>query len=190
MKYSSKDKESIKEYARKLLNTSLREFYGEKLTHRFDNKKAKGRLGQVVEEEFFGYKVNSNKEADFKEAGVELKVAPLKAIKIKEKSDLLREQKGISAKERIVLSIIDYMEVAKETWDNNSLMKKCKELLLMFYLNEKDVAVEDLKFELINLWTPSDEDMKVIEQDWNIIVNKVKEGRAEEISILGLIKIN
>ena len=61
MKYSSKDKESIKEYARKLLNTSLREFYGEKLTHRFDNNIAKGRLGQVVEEEFFGYKVNSYK---------------------------------------------------------------------------------------------------------------------------------
>lgn len=182
MKYNSKDKENIKEYARKLLNTSLREFYGEKLNHRFDNKKSKGRLGQVVEEEFFGYKVNSNKEADFKEAGIELKVAPLKSIKIKEKSNLLREQKGISAKERIVLSIIDYMEVAKETWDNNSLMKKCRELLLMFYLNEKDLAVEDLKFELINLWTPSDEDMKVIEQDWNIIVNKVKEGRAEEIS--------
>ena len=66
MKYNSKDKENIKEYARKLLNTSLREFYGEKLNHRFDNKKSKGRLGQVVEEEFFGYKVNSNKEADFK----------------------------------------------------------------------------------------------------------------------------
>ena len=46
MKYSSKDKESIKEYARNLLNTSLREFYGEKLTHRFDNKKAKGRRGK------------------------------------------------------------------------------------------------------------------------------------------------
>lgn len=61
MKYNSKDKDSIREYARKLLNSSLREFYGQELTHRFNNRKAKGRLGQVIEEEFFGYKVNSNK---------------------------------------------------------------------------------------------------------------------------------
>ncbi|SUY80089.1 DNA mismatch repair protein MutH [Clostridium tetani] len=61
-------------------------------------------------------------------------------------------------------------------------MKKCKELLLMFYMNEKDVPKEELLFKIISLWTPSEKDLKIIERDWNTIALKVKQGKAHEIS--------
>jgi len=181
-KYDTSDKESIEEYARRLLNKSLNELSENNEYNRLYNEKSKGRLGQTVEEEYFGYKVNSRQEADFNEVGVELKVCPLKSITKKPKSDSAREQLGYSAKERIVLSIIDYFKLSSETWENNSIMKKCKELLLMFYMNEKDVNKEDLIFKIISLWSPSQQDLNVIKNDWNTIVLKVKNGKAHEIS--------
>ncbi|MBZ9685758.1 DNA mismatch repair protein MutH [Clostridium estertheticum] len=182
MDYNASNKESIEEYARLLLDKNLSNVLEPKLIHRFNNKASKGRLGQVVEEEYFGYKVNSRKEADFKEAGIELKVAPLKEIKPKESSDSLREKQGISAKERIVLSIINFMEIHKEQWTLNSLFDKCGQLLLMFYLNEKDKPIEELIFKIINVWSPSEEDFIVIKKDWETIINKINAGKAHEIS--------
>ncbi len=179
IKYDNRSKVSIERYARNLLDKRLSDFTYES---KFNNKKSKGRLGQAIEEEYFGYKVNSRQEADFKEAGIELKVCPLKQVKVRKSSKSLREKLGYSAKERMVLSIIDYCKLAEEKWDSNTLMEKCKELLLMFYMNEKNQPVENHIFKLINLWSPSEEDLKIIKNDWNIIVNKVKAGKAHEIS--------
>lgn len=183
MNYNANDKYSIEEYARNLMMKSLNDLCKENsLQHRFNKEKSKGRLGQVIEENYFGYKVNSKKEADFKEAGIELKVAPIKKVKAKENAKTLRGIEGFSAKERIVLSIIDFMELYKESWDNNTLMKKCGQLLLMFYIYEKGIAIEDLKFRLISLWEPAKEDLKIIKKDWETIVEKIKLGKAHEIS--------
>lgn len=180
--YDEASGKSIEEYARKLIGTSLLEALGKEEVDNEISSKGKGKLGNLVEEKYFGYKVNSRKEADFKEAEVELKVSPLKRIGVKEKSKLLREKEGFSAKERIVLSIINFFQVADEDWENNSLFKKCKELLLMFYIYEKDKLPEELIFRIISLWKPSEEDMKVIENDWKIINEKIKDGKAHEIS--------
>ncbi|WP_029452572.1 Sau3AI family type II restriction endonuclease [Clostridium algidicarnis] len=180
--YDKNNKESIEQYARKLLNKSLNELNIYNREYRFNNKKSKGRLGQTVEESYFGYRVNSKQEADFDEVGVELKVCPLKNIKKKPNSNNIRERLGYSAKERVVLSIIDYFKLNNEVWDNNSIMDKCEELLLMFYMNKKDVPTEDLIFKIISLWKPSQQDLKIIESDWNTIVSKVKDGKAHEIS--------
>lgn len=181
-KYDRTDKQSIEDYARLLLNKSLSQVNGYNTESRFNNKKAKGKLGQTIEEEYFGYKINSRQEADFNEVNVELKVCPLKMIKPKKTSDSIRERNGYSAKERMVLSIIDYFKLNEEDWDNNSVMKKCKELLLMFYMNEQGTEKENLIFKLISLWTPCDADLKIIENDWNIINSKVRQGKAHEIS--------
>ena len=43
-------------------------------TRDYDNRNYKGGMGTLVEERFFGYKANSEHDADFPEAGVELKV--------------------------------------------------------------------------------------------------------------------
>ena len=39
---------------------------------RIENPKAKGQLGQIIEESFFGYEVNSKSKADFFDLGIEL----------------------------------------------------------------------------------------------------------------------
>lgn len=180
--YDEESRKSIEEYARRLIGTSLLEVLGEAGVDNEMSSKGKGKLGNLVEEKYFGYKVNSRKEADFKKAEVELKVSPLKRIRKKENSKLLREREGLSAKERIVLTIINFFQVGEENWENNSLFEKCKELLLMFYIYEKDRLPEELLFRIISLWKPSEADMKVIENDWRIINEKIKNGKAHEIS--------
>lgn len=180
-KYDYTDRDSIESYARMLLGRSLNDVDRDIANNRFSGK-SKGQLGQIIEEKYFGYKVNNRQEADFKEAGVELKVSPIKLIKKDPKSDNIRKKIGYSAKERIVLSIIDYCKLNNEKWENNSLMEKCKELLLMFYLYDKNISKEYFVFKIISLWSPSPEDMKIIEQDWKLINSKVKNGKAHEIS--------
>lgn len=182
MKYDISSPDSIEKYAQELEGYSLSEKLGNQLIGERFSSKGKGKLGQLVEEAYFGYNINSRKEADFKEAEMELKVVPLKSIKIKKSSSLKREQQGIAAKERIVLSLINYMEIHKEEWENNSLFEKCKSLLLMFYKSNKDVPVEEQVFELIQRWVPSNTDLAIIQKDWELIVDKIKKGKAHEIS--------
>ena len=179
-KYDESKPKSIEKFGKKLEANSLSDIYN--VSNLNINKKNKGGLGHLIETLHFGYEINSNKEADFIEAGVELKVIPLKKIKIKPASGLIRERNGLSVKERMVLSIIDYIEVSSETWSNNSLSKKINKLLLPFYIYEKDKEITDYIFNLVSLWSPSKNDLKMIENDWKKITNKIREGRAHELS--------
>ena len=73
--YNCADPISIFDYSRHLIGHTLHSLFGDEV---FDQKrKGKGGLGQMVEELFFRYDINSNREADFSEANVELKCTPL-----------------------------------------------------------------------------------------------------------------
>ena len=73
-------------------------------THgRLSNTKSKGRVGLVIEEGLFGLKQNSKPKPDFEELGIELKVTPYKKLsKSRDNAPIY------SAKERLVLHVIDY----------------------------------------------------------------------------------
>lgn len=139
---------------------------------RIKNEKAKGHLGQIIEESFFGYEVNSKKEADFNELGVELKVTPFK-----------RNKNGtLSAKERLVLNIINYEEEVKNDFESSSFWKKNKEILMMFYEWMPELKRADYKIIKAYLHQYPEEDLEIIKQDWNTIVEKIKAGLAHELS--------
>lgn len=75
--YDPASPESIESYAVQLENKTFLEVVSAKGNVPFDtveayaNKLRKGGLGNLLEEVYFGYKANSNQEADFPEAGVE-----------------------------------------------------------------------------------------------------------------------
>jgi len=132
----------------------------------------KGGLGQIIEEGLFGYEINSDSEADFGELGVELKVTPIK----------INKNKTLSAKERLVLNIINYMKEVDYTFETSSFWKKNENLLIMFYLWEQAVNRKDYKILKSVLFTYPADDLEIIKQDWQIIVDKIRAGKAEEIS--------
>lgn len=142
------------------------------LTGRLKNKNAKGGLGQVVEESYFGYQINSDERPDFEHLNVELKVTPFK-----------RNKNGsLSAKERLVLNIINYLEEINYDFYNSSFWRKNRKLLLMFYEWLPNTDRKDYKIIKSLLFTYPEDDLEIIKQDWQTIVAKIKEGKAHELS--------
>lgn len=131
----------------------------------------KGALGSIIEESWFGYSINSKSRPDFEEAAVELKVAPY-----------VYKGKGLRAKERLVCNIINYMEEYKKTFYTSSFWEKCNTILLMSYEHKDGVPKGDFTIDAAILFSFPEEDLIIIEQDWEHIVNKIRAGRAHEIS--------
>ncbi len=129
----------------------------------------KGRFGQFVER-YFHIPPNSKKEADFFNAGVELKSTPLK-----------KSKNGYVAKERLVLSIINFDTLLEEGW-NGSFYDKNGKLLIVFYIYSKDKKYTEYVIGDCVLWEFPDEDLWIIKDDWNKISRMVREGRAHELS--------
>lgn len=159
---------SILTHARRLLGKSLHTLYP--LATPLNT--GKGGLGQCVEVYHFGYDINGIGEADFSEAGVELKCTPLKTIK----------DGSMVSKERLVLNIINYLDEYEKSFETSSFMHKNALLLLMFYLHVAGVNNLDLVFKIIRLWRIPEEDLKIFMDDWNVIHDKIVRGLAHELS--------
>jgi DNA mismatch repair protein MutH len=140
--------------------------------NRLGNINAKGGLGQVIEESFFEYSINSEARPDFEQLGVELKVTPFKHNK----------NGTISSKERLVLNIINYMEEVNTTFYTSSFWKKNEKLLLMFYEWLPELNREEYRILKSVLFTYPEADLEIIKQDWKAIVSKIKDGKAHELS--------
>lgn len=181
-----RDSRLILEYARLLRNHSFKDVtslgFTELLpTNTYNDEKRKGGLGNLLEEHYFGYTANSLAEPDFKEAGVELKVSPIEPYQYSK-----GEQKGrktIKAGERLVLSMIpNDKEVAAEYKDSD-LAKKSNKILLVNYERDRSAPSKDEQIiKMVNLFSPSEEDLKIIEDDYRIIASYIREGRAHELS--------
>ncbi|WP_417889726.1 Sau3AI family type II restriction endonuclease [Xanthomarina gelatinilytica] len=161
---------SIIEFAKLLKDQSLRQACGKEIEEH--GYKGKGNFGQILEKFYFGYEPNSDAEPDFKEAGIELKSSPLKTLKNGE----------FRSKERLVLNIINYLEVHNEDFETSSFWKKNAHLLLVFYLHDRDLDLLDYIIKLVDDWQYPDEDLKIIKQDWELINQKIKDGKAHELS--------
>lgn len=92
------DRQEIELIAKSAIGKSLNDILNEELVTIEDKEANKGGFGQLIEKYLFGMDNNSDSGPDFMPAGIELKVTPYKRIKKNE----------LSAKERLVLNIIDY----------------------------------------------------------------------------------
>lgn len=168
--YNPNDKNSIIEYAKKLKGKSLRQVCDAKiLEHSYSGK---GNFGQVLEKFYFGYEPNSNSEADFAQIGMELKSSPLKQLK----NDEFR------SKERLVLNIINYVNVVNQNFENSDFFKKNASILLIFYLHNAGFDILDYLIKLVDEWSFSSTDLEIIKKDWQTINEKIANGKAHELS--------
>jgi DNA mismatch repair protein MutH len=169
MLYDKTSPKSIEQHAKLMENKA---FYEILPTELLEKTKLKGGIGTLIEEHHFGYKPNSISDADFPEAGVELKITPYKKNK----------NKTYSAKERLVLNIINYMKEHNTTFETSAFWKKNKLILLVLYLFEEELERHDFKITHAQLFEFPEKDLEIIKQDWETIVNKIKAGKAHELS--------
>lgn len=170
LQYNPNDKNSVIEYAKKLKGKSLRQVCDSKiLEHSYSGK---GNFGQVLEKFYFGYEPNSNSEADFAQIGMELKTSPLKQLK----NDAYR------SKERLVLNIINYVNVVNQDFENSDFYKKNSSILLIFYLHQAGFDILDYLIKLVDEWSFPSTDLEIIKKDWQTINEKIANGKAHELS--------
>jgi DNA mismatch repair protein MutH len=168
--YNPSDKNSIIEYAKKLKGKSLRQVCDPRvLEHSYSGK---GNFGQVLEKFYFGYEPNSIAEADFAQIGMELKSSPLKQLK----NDEFR------SKERLVLNIINYVNVVNQNFENSDFFKKNASILLIFYLHQAGFDILDYLIKLVDEWSFPSTDLEIIKKDWELITKKIADGKAHELS--------
>lgn len=141
-------------------------------TRDYDNRQYKGGMGTLVEERFFGYKANSEHDADFPEAGVELKVS---CFDKKKNGDY-------SAGERLVVSMIPYDEPIQSEFDDAVVARKCKRMMLVYYHRDKAIDPYQQQIRYAKLFEIPENDLKIIRDDYRKIASLVQEGKADRLS--------
>ena len=184
--YDDTDPISIEDYGKKLIGKSFQDVCNEddmlkanvvRETSNYEasheNKKRKGGLGEIIEERHFHYQANNDARPDFYKAGVELKVTPYK----------FNKNGTISAKERLILTMIDYWSVVNEEFKDSHMWAKAQLILLVYYLYKQEIKNRlDYKIDYVKLFSPPEEDVKIIEHDFNLIKDKIRAGKAHELS--------
>jgi DNA mismatch repair protein MutH len=170
LQYNPKDRKSVIDYAKLLKGKTLRQICDPLILEH--NYSGKGNFGQILEKFYFGYEPNSKSEADFFEIGMELKSSPLKQLKNKE----------YRAKERLVLNIINYIEVVNQQFDQSDFWKKNANILLVFYLHQSGYDILDYLIKLVDEWSFPSTDLEIIKKDWEFIKQKIANGKAHELS--------
>lgn len=169
MKFSSE--QELLEYTEKIKNKTFRDIDNENLLENSSLRRRKGLLGNIVESGFYGYPLNSDARADFDNIGIELKVSGYVLTKKGEKR----------AKERLVLSKIDYDKIIEEEFEFSKLISKNKKILIIWYHYEKGKNPADFLITDYQLYD-MEQDIDIIKNDFERIKNKIDAGNAHELS--------
>jgi len=135
------------------------------------NPRNKGRLGEIVETGFYGYPNNSRAIADFDSIGVELKVSGF----------VTKPKAGRVPKERISLSMINYMNIINEEFEFSRVLFKNEKILIIWYEYEKGKPYSEFEIKDFQLYDMS-KDIETIKKDFEMIRDKVRAGKAHELS--------
>ncbi|WP_294241250.1 Sau3AI family type II restriction endonuclease [Pseudobutyrivibrio sp.] len=173
IEYDDRQPSSIEAYAKLLVGKTFSQVIEDDKSSDTEDFTNKGDLGQLIERHHFHYDCNSDSRADFPEAGVELKVTPFKENK----------DGSYSAKERLVLTKINYMDIVNEAFETGHFWSKSRLILLIYYLYKKETLKRfDYEIRYAHLFTPPSEDLVIIHNDYDIIVEKIRNGLAHELS--------
>lgn len=137
-----------------------------------DDTNAKGQLGNFLEEFYFGYKPNGEQEADFKDAGVELKQTCID----------IRKDGSYTAGERLSITNISFETPVEHDFYKSHVWEKIRLILLIHYVRDKSVQRLLYKILFVNLFTPPADDLEIIISDYLKIIAKIEAGKAHEIS--------
>lgn len=181
--YNDSDIKDIFKYANKLIGSTFidilfniyeAEDLGKKIIY-YNNPRAKGGLGNLIEEHYFFYKPNNESVPDFDKVGMELKVTPYETT-----------NKGIKAGERLVITMIPNDKPIEREFKGSHLESKIKLILMIWYHRIKTQKRTEYSIDYVNLYdlynSILSKDLKIILEDYKIIVDKIISGNAHTLS--------
>lgn len=134
----------------------------------------KGASGLIVEN-LLGIENNNRDEADLPQIGCEIKILPLQK----------NRDGSIKAKEPTAIQMINYCEVARETWETAKIRSKINLTFWVVYLAKVDgkpKRQDDYVIVDYFLDHPSDLQNEVFKTDWEEIQSYIKRGDADKLS--------
>lgn len=165
--------EEIKVIAQSAIGKTFKDIIDSEIITVDKDKIQKGSFGNIIEEALFGIEKNTESEPDFIDAGIELKVTPYRK----------NRDNSLSAKERLVLNQIDYdTEFANEFKFSHFWFKNNKLEILWYLYDDNKQRLDYIITHEILLNLELSEDLKQIEKDYYYIINKIKQGKAHELS--------
>ncbi|WP_227134576.1 MutH/Sau3AI family endonuclease [Halorubellus salinus] len=134
-----------------------------------DRARSKMGVANVIEKGYYGIDINNDAQADFPDAGIELKVTPLNTTG---DGHLLRP------KERLVLCMVDYNALAEaDHWrDVPGLRKKLSAMHIVWYIHFEDTNRSEYPIIWTDIWRPTDEWDRRFQEDFEICQEKVLNG--------------
>ena len=137
-------------------------------------KMKKGASGLIVEN-LLGIENNNRDEADLPDIGCEVKILPLQ----------LNRNGDIKAKEPTAIQMINYCQVAQETWETAKLRTKINITFWVVYLakeygkklNQDDYVIIDYFLD-----HPNSAQLTVFKKDWEEIQTYILRGDADKLS--------
>ena len=143
------------------------------------NSKNKGAIGQVIQK-YLGKDLDNDKGMDFPEAQLELKVTGLLSYENKSKG-------AYHAKERLILSDINFNKDYMESFEDSHVIKKCNDMLMTCYKFIKPSGKEKPhygSFPIVDsfIMSLSEKDKMILKHDYDFIMDKIKAGLADQIS--------
>jgi len=138
--------------------------------------KGKGKIGLVLEEGLFGHFADKMQKPDFENLGIELKVTGYRWT---------HKNTRVSAKERLVITMIDYLKDPLKLFRESNVYHKIAQMLLLLYEYEEEKVESEFlltnyyfyEFDKIN-----EKDKSIIIDDYERIIEKISNGKAHEIS--------
>lgn len=178
--YDETDIISIFKYASKIEGKTLLQILqeagltAEEINWIHSKESDKGLPGKIVEASYFGYELNSRQEADFNSVGAELKTTP---------ADWDESENRYKAGETVSVTQIDFRGPLENDFYNSHLYNKLKMLIVIFYNRDRRLASK-LQYRMFyaSLFSPSREDLAIIENDYMEINWKIRNGLADTLS--------
>ncbi|WP_375057044.1 DNA mismatch repair endonuclease MutH [Zobellella sp. DQSA1] len=130
-------------------------------------RRDKGWIGQLLELAL-GASAGSKPEQDFPELGVELKTLPI-------------DSNG-KPLETTFVCVAPLTDIAGLRWEYSNVRNKLSRVLWIPVLGERGVAPADRIIGQPLLWEPSEEEERLLRQDWEEIMELISLGRVREIT--------
>lgn len=132
-----------------------------------DLKHNKGWIGQFLEF-LLGTTAGNLSEPDFQELGIELKTIPLNT--------------NHKARETTYVCVVPLLDHTGLQWQDSCVYKKLKKVLWVPIEADPTVALADRKVGNAFLWSPSEEQMDVLQTDWEEFMELISLGQVESIT--------
>lgn len=130
-------------------------------------------LGNHLGERYFNLGERGTSKTTFADANIELKILPYE----------LTNGEGFRVVGNLELEEVKNFLPVNFNFYSSNLWKKQKQLLLIFYLRDKGLGSNLLyTINYVKMFTPTSEDIKIIEDDYKKIVRTIAKGKAHELS--------